>query len=218
MPYTLAIFDLDGTLADSFPWFKRNVNVVADHYGFRRLSADEIEAMRHLTTREIVERLHWPRWKMPFIVRHMRKLKTQQAADIPLFDGVPAMLAALAAGGLKLALVSSDTEANARQKLGASAKLFADFDCSASLFGKPAKFKRVLKRARVSPSETISIGDETRDIDAARAVGMACAAVTWGYATPQALRNHKPDLMFERMDDIVSHLVDGRSDRVRALA
>jgi phosphoglycolate phosphatase len=38
--------------------------------------------------------------------------------------------------GLRLALISSDTQANARRRLGENAALFCDFDCFAALFGK----------------------------------------------------------------------------------
>jgi phosphoglycolate phosphatase len=207
MPYSLVIFDLDGTLADSFPWFQRNVNEVADRFGFRRVAEGDVEALRHASTREILSRLEVPMWKLPFIARHMRRLKTEQAASIPLFDGVEPMLRTLTSRGLRLALVSSDTEANAREKLGVSATLFADFACAASIFGKAAKFRRVLRRARIDATQAIAIGDETRDIEAARTVGIACGAVTWGYAAPQALIDRKPDLVFERMDDIASALI-----------
>ena len=207
MPYSLVIFDLDGTLADSFPWFQRNLNDVADRFGFRRVVESEVDSLRHASTREILSRLDVPMWKLPLIARHMRRLKTEQAASIPLFAGVETMLWTLASHGLRLALVSSDTEANACEKLGVSAMLFADFACAASIFGKPAKFRRVLRRARVDAAQAIAIGDETRDIEAARAVGIACGAVTWGYAARQALVNHKPDLVFERMDDIASALI-----------
>lgn len=202
MRYSLVIFDLDGTLADSFPWFRRNVNEVADRFGFRRVADGDVEMLRHASTRDILAHLEVPRWKLPFIARHMRRLKTEQVASIPLFAGVDGMLSTLAARDMRIALVSSDTEANAREKLGKSAALFSDFDCSASIFGKAAKFRRVLKRAGIRPAQAIAIGDETRDIEAARAVGIAFGAVTWGYAAPNALRALKPDLMFERIDDI----------------
>ena len=210
MPTSLVIFDLDGTLVDSLPWFLRTINDVADRFGFRRVRDDEVEALRHAGTREILSRLEVPLWKLPMIGRHMRRLKAEQAADITLFDGVDAMLRTLACAGLHLALVSSDSEANARRKLGEAAALFAHFDCSASIFGKAAKFRRVLKRAGVAPVQAIAIGDETRDIEAARAAGIACGAVTWGYAAPRALRELGPDLLFERMDDIARALVVGR--------
>jgi phosphoglycolate phosphatase len=207
MLYSLVIFDLDGTLADSMPWFLRNVNDVADRFGFRRVAHDDIEPLRHASTREILSRLEVPLWKLPVIARYMRRLKSEQAASIALFPGVGTMLRTLADHGMRLALVSSDTEANARVKLGEFAELFCCFDCAASIFGKPAKFRRVLKRADVSAARTIAIGDETRDIEAARAAGIACAAVTWGYAAPQALRAREPDLVFERMEDIAHKLV-----------
>jgi phosphoglycolate phosphatase len=110
---------------------------------------------------------------------------------------------------VQLALVTSDSEANAREKLGEAAALFAHFDCAASLFGKAAKFRHVIRRAGIEPGKVISIGDEVRDIEAARAVGIACGAVCWGYAAPAALRAHGPDHVFERMDEIASTLCPG---------
>lgn len=209
MPYSLVIFDLDGTLADSFPWFKRHLNAVAKRYRFRSVAEADIEMLRHASTREILDHLEVRWWKIPLIARHMRQLKTAHAASIPLFDGVETMLATLAASGIRLALVSSDTEANAREKLGASAALFSDFDCSASIFGKAQKFRRVVRRARVDPGQAIAIGDETRDIEAARLAGIAFGAVTWGYAARQALRDRKPDLVFEHMEEIAGALAPG---------
>ncbi|WP_456746445.1 HAD-IA family hydrolase [Bradyrhizobium sp. USDA 4354] len=209
MPYALAIFDLDGTLADSFPWFLRTINDVADRFSFRRVAHEEIEGLRHASSREILARLEVPLWKLPAIARHARRLKAEAASEISLFAGVEAMLRTLAENGVQLALVTSDSEVNAREKLGESAALFSHFDCSASLFGKAAKFRRVIRRARVEPVQVISIGDEVRDLEAARAVGIACAAVCWGYAAPAALRAHKPDHVFERMDEIVSTLCPG---------
>jgi phosphoglycolate phosphatase len=212
MPYPLAIFDLDGTLADSFGWFLRHVNDVADCFNFRRVADEDIEELRHAGSREIVARLEVPAWKIPLIARHMRRLKAQHLSDIALFAGAEAMLRTLKAGGLQLALVSSDSESNARRLLGEAAAHISWFDCGASIFGKAAKFRRVVGRAGVPPSQVISIGDETRDIEAARAIGIACGAVSWGYAAPAKLRALGPDLMFERMEDIAARLL--RSEAV----
>ena len=150
---TLAIFDLDGTLADSLPWFRGHMNDVADRFGFRRVAEADIEPLRRMGPREILEHLGVRSWKVPFIARHMRRLKAAHIDDIPLFPGAAAMLRALADGGVRLALVTSDSEANARRQLGdANAALFADFACGVSVFGKAAKFRRVMRRAGVEPA------------------------------------------------------------------
>lgn len=209
MPYSLAIFDLDGTLVDSFPWFLRTINDVADRFGFRRVRDEDVEGLRHASTREILTRLEVPLWKLPAIARHARRLKAEAASEIALFAGVEAMLRTLSQSGVQLALVTSDSEANAREKLGPTAPLFAHFDCAASLFGKAAKFHRVIRRAGVDAAQVIAIGDEVRDIEAARAVGIACGAVCWGYAAPAALRALGPDHIFERMDEITDVLCPG---------
>jgi len=210
-PYALAIFDLDGTLADSFPWFRRVFNDVADRYGFRRVAEHEVEALRGKSPRELLAHLDVPVWKLPMIAAHMRRLKGRHLDGILLFPGAREMLQGLAGAGVRLALVSSDHEANVRRQLGSDiATLFAHYACGASLFGKAAKFRQVLKRSGVAPARTIAIGDELRDIEAARAAGIACGAVTWGYSEPAALCAQRPDYVFETMAEIVVQL--GRTD------
>ena len=206
MPYALAIFDLDGTLADSFPWFLTVVNGVAREYGFRPIADDEIEPLRRAGARDILRRLDVPLWKLPAIARRMRALKREQLDAISLFPGVPAMLHTLRDGGLTLTLVSSDNEDNARRQLAESAALFSHFACGASIFGKAAKFKAIMRRAGVAAAQTIAIGDEVRDIEAARAAGIACGAATWGYSAASALVAMKPELVFESMNDIAARL------------
>jgi phosphoglycolate phosphatase len=208
MRYSLAIFDLDGTLADSFPWFLAVVNDVARRYGFKPIETDQIQSLRRAGAREILKRQEVPLWKLPAIARHMRALKHEQLETIALFPGVDPMLRALSGAGMTLALVTSDNEKNARRQLGPSAALFSHFACGASLFGKSAKFKSILRRASAAPAQTIAIGDEVRDIEAARAAGIACGAVSWGYAVPEALAALAPDVIFQRMEDITARLME----------
>src|SRR5689334_9552917 len=87
--YKLIVFDLDGTLSDSFPWFLSVAASVADKHGFRRI--DDVQAMRGKTTAEIIQALDVPLWRLPRIARDMRKLKSRSLHEIPLFAGVPEM-------------------------------------------------------------------------------------------------------------------------------
>ncbi len=201
-PYSLAIFDLDGTLADSFPWFLQVLNEVARDFNFRQIGEDDIPALRRAGAREILKRLDVPLWKVPRIASHMRRIKREHIDDIPLFPGVPAMLQALHASGVRLALVSSDNEANARRQLGPNVTWFSDFCCGASLFGKAAKFRRMVRRAGIAPPAAIAIGDEARDLDAARAAGIAFGGVAWGYADAASLRAREPQAFFDSVADI----------------
>jgi len=205
--YQLIIFDFDGTLADSFPWFRRVLNGVADEFGFRRVAPGEAAALRGLDAREILRRLAVPRWKLPMIVRHMRTLKTRDRDAIALFPGVDRLLHELTQRGLVLALVSSDAEANVRHTLGAAnSERIAHYACGASLFGKRAKFVSVLRRAQMTPPDAIAIGDEIRDAQAARRAGIAFGAVSWGYTDLAALCSIAPDEVFASMDDILAVL------------
>jgi phosphoglycolate phosphatase len=208
MTYKLAIFDLDGTLSDSYPWFLRIVNAVADRHRFRRIADSDIDTLRDMGTRDIVRFLEVPSWRLPLIARDMRRLKATYLDEIPLFPGVDRMLESLAAGGGVLAMVSSDNERNVRRALGPqNAKLISHFACGASLFGKARKFRQVLKRADVPPAQAIAIGDEVRDLEAARTAGIAFGAVSWGYASADALRSRAPDHVFGLLDDIVESCV-----------
>jgi phosphoglycolate phosphatase len=204
--YKLLIFDFDGTLADSYPWFESVFNDVATRYGLRRVHESEREALRALDSRAFLATLGVPRWKLPLIARHMRALKTGSLDQIELFPGVDSMLHQLVASGVTLAIVSSDTEANIRQVLGPTSALFAHYACSASLFGKRPKIRKVLRDARVKPYEALCIGDEIRDLEAARAMGVAFAAVTWGFARGDALAARGPDMLFTAVEDIAQRV------------
>jgi phosphoglycolate phosphatase len=201
MSRRLAIFDFDGTLADSFPWFCAELNTFARRHGFREIGAAEAEELRSKSTREILKTLNVPLWKVPAIARDMRAHKAK--ADIRLFGGVTDALKSLAARGVTLAMVSSDSEDGIRRTMGdETAGLFAHFNCGASLFGKAAKIRKTLKAANVLPRDAIYIGDETRDAEAARQAGTAFAAAFFGYASREALIACKPDTLLERPEAI----------------
>ena len=200
MAYKLIIFDLDGTLSDSFPWFLSVVSAVADKHGFKRM--DDIESMRGKTSREIIKALDVPLWRLPWIASDMRKLKAQNLDKIPLFPGVQDMLSALVRNGLTIAMVSSDSEANARRALGSAASFIRHFACGASMFGKAGKFKQAMKAAAMPAAATLTIGDEVRDAEAAKAAGIDFAAVAWGYATVEALAKTDPVTVFTSVSEI----------------
>lgn len=203
MTFDLFIFDFDGTLADSGPWMIDALNEAAPRFGLTPLSGPEVEALRGLPSRAILKRLGVPLWRVPAIARHIRA-RAERELDPPLFDGVRAMLETLRAGGAKIAVVSSNSEIVVRRTLARDASLIDAYACSASLFGKAPLLRRVLRRTRTDRSRAIAVGDETRDIDAARRARVACGAVSWGAATPALLRSLSPDVFFESPAEIAA--------------
>jgi len=190
---TLAIFDFDGTLADSTAWFAGALNEVARLNRFREISPDDRETLRGLSSKEIFAYLGIPTWKLPLIVRQLRAAAARDAGQISAFPWVPDVLATLRSRGVAIAIVSSNTKANILRVLGAEVAAMIDqFGTGASLFGKTAKIEAVIKRCGSTAVLTTSVGDEVRDVEAARPLGVNTLAVTWGYATASALEAAQP--------------------------
>jgi phosphoglycolate phosphatase len=210
-PIRLVIFDFDGTLSDSGDWFLSVVDQLARRFKFRTVKDGEVEMLRHKSSREVIQYLGIARWKLPLIARHVRRLVGLNAHEIELFPGTPDLLEQVAAMGVKIALVTSNSEANARKILGAEHAARIDFyACGSSLFGKAPKFRRALRKMGISAADTLAIGDETRDIDAARETGMRAGSVLWGYASEEVLTALQPDALFRTPQEILDYVAAHR--------
>ena len=189
MNYRLAIFDFDGTLADSFPFFLSVFNTIADRHGFRRIDVEKAVQLRHYDTRRMMDHVGMPAWKLPAASRTFMAMMKESAGAIGLFDGVAGALRHLAAQVLTIAVVSSNSGHNVRTVLGPElSALVARFECGMSVFGKASRIRAVLKRCGAAPDEAIYIGDQGTDAEASHKAGVAFGAVRWGYATIEALR------------------------------
>ena len=198
MPYRLAIFDFDGTLADTFPFFLSVFNQIADLHGFRRIDLARAHDLRHYGTREMMRHVGMPMWKLPLASRSFTDLMKQNTDGIALFDGVDAALRVLHANGVRLAVVSSNSEHNVRKVLGPDlSALVVSFDCGASIFGKASRIRAALRQGGIAPADAIYVGDQGTDAEAAHKAGVAFGAVHWGYAAIEALRTHAPVTEFD---------------------
>jgi phosphoglycolate phosphatase len=206
--YRLLIFDFDGTLADTFPFFLRTMDVLADEFGFRRIGAHEVDGLRGCGARQMLRHVGLPLWKMPRVAARFIQLMSARIDEVALFDGIDRLLPRLAAHGCELAVVTSNSRDNVRRVLGEDTDaLFAHHECGAAIFGKRARLERVVRRSGVAREQVLCIGDELRDAEAARAAGLAFGAVGWGYTRLDALRAHAPEVVFERVEDIAGHII-----------
>lgn len=196
VPARLVVFDFDGTLADSFPLFLDAFDTLARRHGFRAFAHGELQAMRGLSSREMIARAGLPAWKLPAVANDFRRFMAERIAAVKLFDGIPEAVAELAGRGFRLAIATSNSDANVRSVLGdALLSRFAHVDCGISIFGKPTRLRR-LARGSASGMRPIYVGDELRDAEAAAAVGFAFGAVGWGYTHLSALQAAGPEHVF----------------------
>ena len=206
------IFDFDGTLADSIGWMAELMNAMADRHGYRQVGPEELEELRGLGNREIMARLGVQTWRLPFIAAEARRRSAEAADRIRLFEGAPALLAELADRGTEVAIVSSNSEATIRRILGpTNAKRISHYRCGASLFGKAPKLRQLVSRLRLNAKSVLCVGDETRDIDAARAAGLPVAAVTWGSARTEILRAYRPDFVADSFAELGAIIRQGQA-------
>jgi len=185
----LVLFDLDGTLLDSAPDFVATINVMrADRNepalsphalrphvskgaramlaaGFPQLDADTRETM------------------IPaFLEIYQRELACHGTG----FDGVEALLSAIETAGSHWGIVTNKPEYLARQLLPL---LGWETRCAVLVGGDtlpvrkpdPLPLLHAAQLVGVGIGDCVYVGDDERDIDAARAAGMPSIVALWGY-------------------------------------
>lgn len=203
MAIKLAIFDFDGTLADTFPLFIDSINGLAVRHDFRQVEHHEVDRLRSMGAREILRDLRLPVHRVPRVLLDFRTLMQQRSGEIRPFAGIAQALQSLADRQVMLALATSNSLANVEAVLGeALVERFAAVECSSGLFGKAHRLRRILQATRVERTDAIYIGDEIRDAHAARKIGIRFGAVGWGYTDFAALTRMSPDAAFNEPGEL----------------
>lgn len=201
--YRLAIFDFDGTLADSFPFFLSVFDQLARTHGFNPVAAEDVPALRRYNARELMRHVGLPAWKLPMVAKDFIGQMRSNRHRVPLFEGMAEVLGEVKQKGVALAVVSSNSYDNVLHVLKPEvARLVRHFECGVSIFGKRARLRKVLRESGVPREAAIYIGDQATDLDAARAEGIAFGAVAWGYGDFDALRALSPEEAFASVAQI----------------
>ncbi|HKU43145.1 MAG TPA: HAD-IA family hydrolase [Polyangiales bacterium] len=206
MTLRAAIFDFDGTVADTLQPMLRVLNGLAGEFGYRPADPEEIELLRGMAPTEVAKRLGVSWHKLPRIVTRAREELAHSMPDVKPFDGVADALAELRRGGLRVGLLTSNNRANVQLFLDRH-PLELDFISTGSgLWTKHRRLARVLHREKLAREHAAYVGDEVRDIDAARKLGMRAVAVSWGYTKPQLLEENAPDRLVRSPAELVAAL------------
>jgi phosphoglycolate phosphatase len=200
----LVIFDFDGTLADTLPFTLSIMDQLSDKFGTPRFEKKELPLLRSSHPASIIKKYKLPLWKLPLMARESQRLLYENIEKISLFKGIDRVIRQAAAQGLTIAVVSSNALRNIKQVLGEElSQLVSIYECEVGLLGKTPKLKKAIRLAGLDPEEALSIGDEIRDIEAAKRAGIPCAAVTWGFADGCALASYQPDYVVDAVDQLL---------------
>lgn len=194
--YQAIIFDMDGTLVDSFSFFLGALNQLAKKHKFKSVELHEVEQYKHLSPKEIMKEMNVSRWKLPWIAKDFIRLMKERDQEVYMFEGMPVQLIELHKRGYTLAIITSNSKENCQNVLGKElCELFSHIDGGSSIFGKAKRIKRVLNILDVSKNQAIYVGDQTTDGEAAHKAGIDFAAVGWGYTSAEKLKTIQPKVV-----------------------
>lgn len=199
------IFDFDGTIADSFETFLQITNRLSREFGYKPASPEEIQRLQNLNSREILRQSQIPLYKLPFIIRRLKQEMSRSIGMLNPISGIPETLMILKSQGYVLGIVTSNTQSNVAEFLDNHnlQGLFDFLHSSVTLFGKGRIIERIIRQQGFDPNAVIYVGDETRDIEAARNIHIKVIAVGWGFNSAQALSEEKPDRLVREPRELI---------------
>ncbi len=210
----MILFDFDGTIADTLEYLFTIGNELAAKFNYRRVERHEIEHHRNLTLRQLMKTLGVSPFNVPAILIQGKRALRARIHEVKIFEGVDNILNGLKERGIRLGVVSTNTRENIEDVLrNHGLKEAVEFICIGSgVLGKAHALRKAVKEHRLDIGCTLFVGDEIRDLEAARRAGIPFAAVGWGYNNSKGLRAHKPDYLADHPHELLSILesfVDG---------
>ena len=204
MNFRCVIFDFDGTLANTLPETLIILNELAETYGFRKLSEDDLAKVKMMSLVQFIRFLGIPAWSVPKLLTTGKRMLTERLDGIDPFPGIPEVLVELKTRTRHLGILTSNSVANVERFNKAHDLEHFEFVSSAKkLLGKAKYLKAIMKTFSLKHDEVLYVGDEIRDIEAAHAVEIPVAGVTWGYNTAEALEGAMPDYMIHSPHELL---------------
>jgi phosphoglycolate phosphatase len=210
------LFDFDGTLADSAPDLAAALNWMRVKRGLQPLPPEAVRAYSSMGARGLL-RVGFglapedPDYK-PMRAEFLDRYEAHICVDTRLFKGIPELLAELEARGMAWGIATNKASRFTDRLVP---RLLAQFrvepdcvvcgDSTAHLKPHPAMLLLAAQRLELRPEDCMYLGDDLRDIQAARAAGMRAIAVEWGYhgAADDGPATWNADARITRPEDLI---------------
>lgn len=186
------LFDFDGTLADTAADLARALNRLRAAKGLADLPLDELRPHASGGARGLIgaglgvlpEHPEFRSLREDFL----RHYAADICIDTRLFPGMAELLVAIEARGLRWGIVTNKSTNLTWQLvkelgLDARAACVVCGDSTPHLKPHPASLLHAAQQLALHPRDCVYLGDDLRDIQAARSAGMRCVAVEWGYGS-----------------------------------
>jgi phosphoglycolate phosphatase len=191
IPFDIVVFDLDGTLADTAPDLTAALNHALGELGRPPIPAEDVRRMVGHGVRALLRRglAATGGASEALIDQGFPLFITYYEAHIAdhtrPFEGVETALAALAAQGIKLAICTNKLEGLTHELIAALGwqgrfTAIVGGDTLPRQKPDPAPVREAITRA--GGGRAAFVGDSISDTDAARAAGIPCIALTFGFS------------------------------------
>ena len=202
----LLLFDFDGTLADTIEMGVTVFNEIAGDYGLNKVRKEDVAELRHLNTRALLDRLGMTRLMAVKVAARMRSKFKDRITEVELLPGVGQALKDLLEAGYAMAILSSNAAKNIRRFLRhhGVADCFEFVEGGASLFGKAERLRGVMRAEKLAAADILYIGDETRDMEAARDAGVRAVAACWGVNEEETMTTEDPEFVLSTPAELLA--------------
>ncbi|MEM6821252.1 MAG: HAD-IA family hydrolase [Verrucomicrobiota bacterium] len=210
------VFDFDGTIADTIEQALIILNKLSTEYGFNELQAGEIAGAKDMTARQFIRHLKVPRLKVPVILHKGKKMLTEHIQNVQPCPGMVELIKTTRQDYEIVGILTSNSQENVEKFLKAHGIDVFDFISTISkLSGKAKSLKAIMRTFNLKPKEVIFVGDELRDIKAAKKATVPVAAVTWGFNSEKSIRHAEPTYVvneIQTLRDILYHVHEEDED------
>jgi phosphoglycolate phosphatase len=205
MSYETIIFDFDGTLVDSLETFRLIFNELAEKNKIKTILQEDLEELKDNDIHDFLKKYKISKARFLFYVIRGKKMMKEKLNEIPLIEGFNSVLPELKNKHKMVGILSSNSKENIEIYLeNHHLKQYFDFISNTNKLLNKAKFLKAISRTfSLDKSKILYVGDEIRDLQAAKKFGVDFAGVPWGFNSKDRLLKLKPQHMLKHPRDLL---------------